>query len=183
MTYLISVIYEVQHQCMQQITSALNIVHRPVLIMGTCRQCGSSSVTGYNHRKVVGWDHMVHQRLGMTREMETWLSDSGVSNNSVISVVLVMRLHCCCHLLNKVENITWTPYIPSALNRLRGAVKLLFPRGRSGPSLIHGFFPHQSPVFSGLLHVLAAALSITVPVEPPFYGHYTGQPALAGISS
>jgi len=92
---------------------------------------------------------MFHQRLGMTREMETWLSDSGVNNNSVISVVLVMRLHCCCHLLNKVENITWTPYIPSALNRLRGAVKLLFPRGRSGPSLIHGFFPHQSPVFSG----------------------------------
>jgi len=27
-----------------------------ILIMGTCRQCGSWSVTGHNHKKVIGWD-------------------------------------------------------------------------------------------------------------------------------
>jgi len=66
--------------------------------MDTCRQCGSWSVAGHNHRKVIGRDpfvhvnktwalpcpETVHQRPCMTREMETWLSDSRVCNNSVV---------------------------------------------------------------------------------------------------
>jgi len=67
--------------------------------MGTCRQCGSWSVAGHHHRKVIGRDPIcaivsttwaltcletVHQRPCMTREIETWLSDSRVGNNSVV---------------------------------------------------------------------------------------------------
>ena len=40
---------------------------------------------------------MVHQRPCMTRENETWLSDSGVGNNSVVdhrNRRLVLSLHC-----------------------------------------------------------------------------------------
>ena len=59
------------------------------------------SLAGHNHRKVMGktrfvqfsttWaitcSEMVHQRPRMTREMETWLSDSRVGNNSVTDVM------------------------------------------------------------------------------------------------
>jgi len=31
-------------------------VHLQILLTGTCRQCGSRSVTGHNHRKVIGQD-------------------------------------------------------------------------------------------------------------------------------
>jgi len=37
---------------------------------------------------------MVHQRLCMTREMETWLSDSRVSNSSVVDHIDVMECNC-----------------------------------------------------------------------------------------
>jgi len=62
-----------------------------ILLMGTCLQCGSRSVAGHNHRKVIGRDPIfvqvsmtwaltcpetVHQRPCMTREIETWLSES-----------------------------------------------------------------------------------------------------------
>jgi len=30
------------------------LVHLNILLPGTCRQCGSLSVTGHNHRKVIG---------------------------------------------------------------------------------------------------------------------------------
>jgi len=59
-------------------------VHVQILLMGACRQCGSWSVAGHNHRKVIGQDPMVHRRPRMTREIETWLSDSRVGNNSVV---------------------------------------------------------------------------------------------------
>ena len=74
-------------------------VHLQILLTGTCRQCGSWSVAGHNHRKVTGRDSIcasqhdmgqltcpeaVHQRPCMTREIETWLSDSRVSNNNVV---------------------------------------------------------------------------------------------------
>jgi len=62
-----------------------------------CRQCGSLAVAGRNHSKVIGRDPIVQvsktwaltcpetvQRPCMTREMETWLSDSRVGNNSVV---------------------------------------------------------------------------------------------------
>ena len=52
----------------------------------------SASWSRFNHRKVIGRDlvcawaltcpETVHQRLCMTREMETWLLDSRVGNNS-----------------------------------------------------------------------------------------------------
>jgi len=72
-------------------------VHLQILLMGTCRQCGSWSVDGHNHRKVTGQDpfvqvsttwaltcpETVHQRPRMMTEIETWLSDSKVGNNSV----------------------------------------------------------------------------------------------------
>jgi len=71
--------------------------------MRTCWQCGSWSVAGHNRRKVIGWDPIcvsyrdmgldlsVHQRPCMTREMETWLSDSRVGSSSVY-VCLYWRL-------------------------------------------------------------------------------------------
>jgi len=31
-------------------------VRLQILLVGTCRQCGSWSVAGHNHRKVIGWD-------------------------------------------------------------------------------------------------------------------------------
>ena len=62
-----------------------------------CRQCGSWAVAGRNHSKVIGRDPIVQvsktwaltcpetvQRPCMMREMETWLSDSRVGNNSVV---------------------------------------------------------------------------------------------------
>ena len=67
--------------------------------MGTwCRRCGSWSVTGHNHRRWLGetpfvqvsttWaltcPETVRQRPCMTRKIETWLSDSRVSNSSVV---------------------------------------------------------------------------------------------------
>ena len=62
--------------------------------MGTCRQCALWSVTGHNNRKVIGqvsiawalnYPETVHQRPCMMREIESWLSDSRVSNNSVVA--------------------------------------------------------------------------------------------------
>ena len=65
-----------------------------ILSMGTCRQCGSWS--GHNHRLgetpyvqvsttwVLTCLETVHQSPCMTREMETRLSYSRVSNNSVV---------------------------------------------------------------------------------------------------
>ena len=66
--------------------------------LGTCRRCGSRSVAGHSHKKVIGRDPLVqvgttwaltcpetvHQRPCMTREIETWLSYSRVGNNSVV---------------------------------------------------------------------------------------------------
>jgi len=66
--------------------------------MGMCRQCGSWFVAGHNHKKVIGRDpfvqesktwalicpETVHQRPCIIREIETWLSDSRVGNNSVV---------------------------------------------------------------------------------------------------
>jgi len=62
-------------------------VHLQILLMGTCQQCGSRSVTLRNHRKVIGWDPICasyhdmgldlskNWRPCMTREIEIWLSD------------------------------------------------------------------------------------------------------------
>ena len=72
------------------------------LLMGTSQQCGTWSATGHNHRKVIGRDPIcasqhdmqetVHQRPRMTREIETWLSDSRVGNSSVVHHRLVVLL-------------------------------------------------------------------------------------------
>jgi len=87
--------------------------------MCTCRQCGSWSVAGHNHRKVIGrdpicasWHDMglsVHQRSCMTREMETWLSDSRVGSNSVVDYQLLLlsgftssAIQCQHHQLSAV---------------------------------------------------------------------------------
>jgi len=64
------------------------------------KQCSSWSVAGHNHKKVIvmgetplmqvstTWaltcPETVHQRPRMMREIKTWLSDSRVSNNSVV---------------------------------------------------------------------------------------------------
>ena len=67
-----------------------------ILLVGTCRLCGSWSVAGHNHRKLIGQDLIcadlhdmgcpeeVEQRPCVTREIETWLLHSGVSYNRVV---------------------------------------------------------------------------------------------------
>jgi len=72
--------------------SRFSSVRLQILLMGTChcRQCGSWSVAGHNHRKTpfvqvsTAWaltcPETVHQRPCMTRQVETWLSDSRVGN-------------------------------------------------------------------------------------------------------
>ena len=66
-----------------------------ILLMGTCRQCGSWSVADHNHRKAIGREPLVQvittwaltcpetvrQRPCMTREIETRLSDSRVGDS------------------------------------------------------------------------------------------------------
>jgi len=69
-------------------------VRLQILLMGTCRQCGSGSVAGHNHKRWLGetpfmqvsmtCPETVHQRPRVTREIETWLSDSRVGNSSVV---------------------------------------------------------------------------------------------------
>jgi len=72
--------------------SRFSSVRLQILLVGTChcRQCGSWSVAGHNHRKTpfvqvsTAWaltcPETVHQRPCMTRQVETWLSDSRVGN-------------------------------------------------------------------------------------------------------
>jgi len=69
-------------------------VRLQMLLVGTCRQCGSWSDAGHNHRKVIGRDPIctslqdmetVRQRPCTTRETETWPSDSRVGYNSVVN--------------------------------------------------------------------------------------------------
>jgi len=73
-------------------------VRLQVLVVGTCRQCGSWSDAGHNHiRNVIGRDRIctslhdmetVRQRPCTTREIETWLSDNRVGYSSVFCSVL-----------------------------------------------------------------------------------------------
>jgi len=73
-------------------------VRLQILLMGTCQQCGHGLSLATITRKWLDetpfvqvstiWaltcPETVHQRPRMTREMETWLSDSRVGNNSVV---------------------------------------------------------------------------------------------------
>jgi len=45
---------------------SIDSVRLQILLMGTCRQCGSWSVAGHNHRNVIGRDHYVKRWLGNT---------------------------------------------------------------------------------------------------------------------
>ena len=92
-----------------------------ILLMGTCRLYGSWSVLATITGRWLGetpfvqvsttWaltcPETVHQRLCMTREIETWLSDSRVGNNSVVDQ---SSLRCIVVVLtdkNKTNSITW----------------------------------------------------------------------------
>ena len=56
------------------------IVHRQILLMGTCRQCGSWSVAGHNHRKVIGPDPIILCKLshdmGLDLSLRLWKTDT-----------------------------------------------------------------------------------------------------------
>ena len=83
-------------------------VRLQILLMGMRRQRGSWSVAVHNHKKVIGWDpyvqvsmtcvltcgETVHQRLCMTREIRTWLSDSRVGSSSMVDHRSQSSLHC-----------------------------------------------------------------------------------------
>jgi len=103
------------YDCCHHPFHGVDSVHLQILLTGMCRQCGSWSVTGHIHRKVI-WvrPHLcklarhgpwpVHQRPYMKREIETWLSHTRVGNNSVVDHRSQSSLHCIIVLTDDISD-------------------------------------------------------------------------------
>ena len=51
-----AVVFDPGHVTLHHPLRGVDSVHFQILLMGTCRQCGSWSVAGHNHKKVIGHD-------------------------------------------------------------------------------------------------------------------------------